>query len=302
MTYKSGFNYGLGLQVIRNRSLKTIFIHQSKYIADKLKQFNMEHCKPIATPMEIGQKFLPSPCTSITTNNPNEDSFPYKEAVGSLVYAMTCTRPDICYAVMRISQHLQNPTPIHWIAVKRIFRYLKGTQHNGILYQGDEQSSKLTLISYSDADWAGDTIDRKSTSGYLFILANGAISWASKKQTTTALSTTEAEYIATTLAAKEAIWLRRLLEDLGEKQDSPTTILCDNQSAIALSENPKFHSKSKHIEMQFHYIRDQIHSKELRLEYCSTQQMYADYLTKSVGKEKHELCKQHSGLVDEHNI
>jgi len=177
----------------------------------------------------------------------------YAKAIGSLMYAMLGTRPDISFAVSCCSRYLANPMEQHIKAVKRIMRYLGGSIDLSIVYRGELDS----LIGYTDSDWAGDQDTRRSHSGYVFNVGSGAISWSSKRQPTVALSSTEAEYMGQTQATKEAIWLRRLLKEL-HAQDSiaATTIFGDNQGAIALAKNPQFHPRSKHIAIQHHFVRD----------------------------------------------
>ena len=159
----------------------------------------------------------------------------YQSAIGSLLYLSTRSRPDIAFAVGKAARYCSQPYNSHWSAVKRVLRYLKGTTYLGLLYRPDE----LNLTGYSDADWAGDTEDRKSTSGYVFMMSGSAVSWRSKKQSSVALSTAEAEYVALSCAAQEAMWLRQLFSNLLQdyKLSEPTTIYEDNQSAICMAKN-----------------------------------------------------------------
>ena len=167
------------------------------------------------------------------------------------MYLSVCSRPDIAFAVGSLARHSAKPGKSHWTAVKRVLRYLSGTINQGIIFRRSESAS---IVGYSDADWAGDRQDRKSTSGYLFQIAGGPISWRSKKQDTVALSTAEAEYVALSFASQETIWLRRLTSELNSPPDGPTTILEDNQSAIAMARNPQFHGRAKHIDIRHHFI------------------------------------------------
>ena len=159
----------------------------------------------------------------------------YQSAVGSLLYLSNWTRPDITYAVSNVSRFCTNPTQQHWTAVKRIMRYLKGTSNHGLIYSKKYSKS---CVGFSDADWAGDVNDRKSTSGYLFKISGAPVSWRSKKQACVALSTAEAEYMALSSAAQEATWLRQLTKDLQNGLTRPTVIHEDNQSAICMAKNP----------------------------------------------------------------
>ncbi|CAL5421106.1 unnamed protein product [Camellia sinensis] len=186
----------------------------------------------------------------------------YKQMVGSLMY-LTATRPDIMHAVSVISRYMECPTKTHLLAAKRIFRYLQGTKEFGLFYKNGE---KLGLFGFTDSDYAGDSDDRKSTSGYVFMMGTGAISWSSKKQPIVTLSSTEAEFVAATACAYQAIWLKKIIKELNFKEDGPTQIYCDNSSAIKLSKNPVLHGRSKH--MKYHFLRDLTNDGVINLIYC----------------------------------
>ena len=173
----------------------------------------------------------------------------------------------------------------HFGAAKRVLRYLAGTTSYGIWFQKTEDFS---LKGFSDSDWAGSVDDRKSTSGNCFILGTGAISWSSKKQATVALSSTEAEYVAVSASTWQAVWLRGVLQDLGEVQTKATSIKCDNQSAVMLAKNPVHHDRTKHIEIKHHFIRELIAKEEVQLDNCQTNEQVADLFTKSLPQMKHE--------------
>ena len=196
------------------------------------------------------------------------------------MHAIVQTRPDCAFTVCSLAQHLSNFDSTHWKSVKRVLRFINGTCSFGIKYC--KKPNGNILVGYSDADWAGDKDTRRSTSGYCFLLAGAVVSWASKKQTSVALSSNESKYMVLSKAAAKAIWLRRLLQDLGFPQSQPTSIYADNQSAIALTANPKFHSRSKHIDTQYHFTRDQILNKQITLKYVPTMDMVADIFTKSL--------------------
>ena len=206
------------------------------------------------------------------------DKVKYQSAVGSLLYLSTRTRPDIAYAVGNSARYCSEPTNSHWCAVKRILRYLRGTTDLGLLYRPDNPN----LCGYSDADWAGDINDRKSTSGYVFIMSGSAISWRSKKQSSVALSTAEAEYIALSSATQEVMWLRQLMSSLLKdyKLSESTTIYEDNQSAICIAKSQQQHGRSKHIDIKFHFTREQVELKNIQLVYCKSRDMIADVFTK----------------------
>jgi len=178
--------------------------------------------------------------------------------------------------------------------VKRIFRYLKGTTHLGLRFK---RGTDATLQGYVDADWAGCADTRKSTSGYVFMLAGAAVSWRSKRQSTVALSSTEAEYMSACLAAKEAIWLRELLKELTFDQTTPTIILSDNQSSLKLMTNPVFHDRTKHVSIQYHFTRECIVNGSLTFTFVGTNLQAADSLTKGVPEQKFVFCRDLFGLM-----
>ena len=205
------------------------------------------------------------------------------------------TRPDIIYATSLLSRFMQSPSQIHFGAGKRILRYLQGTKEFGMWYTTEINSK---LLGYTDSDWAGSADDMKSTSGYAFSLGSGMFSWASKKQATVAQSTAEAEYVAAAEATSQAIWLRRILEDMGEKQDEPTKINCDNKSAIAMAKNPVHHSRTKHIAIKYHFIREVEATKEIKLDYCRTEDQITDIFTKALSRPRFEELRAMLGVTE----
>lgn len=178
---------------------------------------------------------------------------------------------------------MQDPSKTHYGAAKRVLRYIAGTLDYGIWYS---KALDFRLYGYTDSDWARSLDDRRSISANVFTLGKGVITWSSKKQATAALSSSEAEYVAATSAACQAIWLRRMLADLQQERKGGTEIFCDNRAAISMARNPAFHSRTKHIDIRFHFIRDLVANGEISLKYCSTHEQVADILTKSLSKEK----------------
>jgi len=278
MTDLGPISYYLGMSVTRDRAARTITLSQAGYLQKVLHTFGFEEAKPAATPMEPGLCLEKETLQTAETEAVQR----YQSAIGSLMYAMTTTRPDIAFAVSTVSQFAQNPNDSHWKAVKRIFRYLRGTLDQGVTYGKSDDGP----IGYSDADWAGDRTTRKSTSGYIFMMYGGPVSWSSKRQSTVALSTCEAEYIAMTQAAKEASWLRILLTELGVSKTEAVKIFVDNQGAIALAKNPEFHTRTKHIDIQYHYVRQEVENGRIQLGFIDTDSMLADCLTKPLSRIK----------------
>ena len=264
----------LGIKVIQKPDSNKVWIGQEAYTKNMLQKFGMESSKPVHTPVNPGTKLKKA-----TADSTRVDQINYQCAVGHLLYLSTKTRPDIAYAVSDVARFSADPTEEHWAAVKRIMRYLNGTQDMGLLYDG---SKTTTCIGYSDADWAGDLNDRKSTSGYVFQISNAAISWRSKKQSCVALSTAEAEYVALASATQEAIWLRKLLSDLNRKPTGPMLILEDNQAAISMTKNAQYHGRAKHIDIKYHFIREHVANATVKLEYCNSEEMIADIFTKGL--------------------
>ncbi|XP_075645448.1 secreted RxLR effector protein 161-like [Castanea sativa] len=200
----------------------------------------------------------------------------YKQLVGSLMY-LTATRPDLMYVVSLISRFMASPTELHLLAAKRVLRYLKGTVDLGVFYRNEGNGE---LMAYTDSDYAGDVDDRKNTSGYVFLLNEGTVSWSSKKQPVVALSATEAEFVATASCACQGVSMRRVLEKLGHSQGKCTTVLCDNNSTNKLSKNLVMHGCSKHIDVRFHFLRDLTRDGVVELKHCVTQEQVVDIMTK----------------------
>ncbi|KAH9746316.1 hypothetical protein KPL70_004379 [Citrus sinensis] len=241
----------LGMQIHRDKNNRKIWLSQKNYLKKILRRFNMQDCKSISTLLPVNFKLSSSMCPSNEVERNEMSRVLYASAVESLMFAMICTRPDIAQVVGAVSRYMVNPGGEHWIAVKRILRYIKGTSDVALCYGG----SKFTVRGYVDSDFAGDIDKRKSTTGYVFALAGATVSWVSKLQTVVALSTIEAEYMTATQACKEAIWIQRLLEELGHKQEK-IFVLCDSQSALHIARNPAFHSRTKHIGAQYHFVRE----------------------------------------------
>ena len=285
-------DYYVGFQVHRNPATHTIFINQARYVSDIIQRFKLDVANHVSTPADTHN---PLQATQGPDDLPLPSFVPYREAVACLMYAMVLTRPDIAFAVSRVAKFTSNPCQSHWTAVKRIFRYLSGTVNLGISYHGS--STDLTIRGYCDADYADDHDDRKSRAGYLFLLANGSIAWCSKREGCTADSTTEAEFVAMAESVKEAIWLRCLLHSLGFPSQAPTPIFSDNQGALQLVKNPKYHKRTKHIETKYYLVREKYERRQIDVFYVHTTQQLADILTKALPRDSFQRLCDLQGIV-----
>ena len=266
-----------------SRGSDCVKMHQSKFISKVLQRFQMSECKPRSSPCEVVSG----------TDDSSVDSTYYRQIVGSLIYIMGATRPDISFAVTKLSQHMSAPTVAHLNMAKHVLRYLKGSPDKGLIFTKSSHPIKLT--GYCDSDWGGCE-DRKSVTGYCFMLSNTGpcLSWKSRKQQTVALSTCEAEYMALSAAVQEGKFLTQLLKDMcgsveNQKVLCDYDLYCDNQGAIALANNPVHHQRSKHIDIRYHYIRGEIQSGHVNLLYIPTSQNASDVFTKAVNGRRMKL-------------
>nr|CAN66523.1 hypothetical protein VITISV_014781 [Vitis vinifera] len=277
-------NFFLGLQI---KHLKEgTFINQPKYIRDLLKRFNMEEAKTMKTPMSSSIKL------DKDEKGKSIDSTMYRGMIGSLLY-LTASRPDIMNSVCLCARFQSCPKESHLSAVKRILRYLKGTMDIGLWYpKGDN----FELIGYSDADFAGCKVERKSTSGTCHFLGHSLVSWHSKKQILVALSMVEAEYIAAGLCCAQILWMKQTLNDFNLSFEH-VPIKCDNTSAINISKNPVQHSRTKHIEIRHHFLRDHAQKGDITLEFVSTKDQPADIFTKPLSEEQFVDIRRQLGVI-----
>ncbi|GAU29238.1 hypothetical protein TSUD_362280 [Trifolium subterraneum] len=275
-------DYFLGIQVQHNKS-GGLLLHQSTYIKDLLSKTNMENCKPIGSPMVNSCRLSKFGTDAMT------DASLYRSTVGALQYA-TLTRPDIAYSVNKVCQFMSHPLESHWKAVKRILRYLKGTINHGLLLHPSTSSPPFSLRAYSDADWATDQDDRRSTSGSCIYFGPNLVSWSSKKQQLVARSSTEAEYRSMANTTAELLWIQSLLQELQVPFHTPT-LLCDNISAVALAHNPILHSRTKHLELDIHFVREKVTSKQLNVKHVSAIDQLADPLTKPLSPSNYAAIR-----------
>lgn len=277
ITYNEAKVY-VGIEIHRNVETKTIFINQSSYVKRILKRFNMLDAKTKEIPADLGMALY-----STGEVEEYENCIPYRQALGSLMFLANATRPDIAFIINYLSRFMSKYNEQHWRAIKNVLRYLKGTVDYGILYDGSIES--IQVQGYSDSDYAGDLDTRRSTSGYIFMLSKGAITWGSLRQRTVSLSTMEAEYIAACEATKEALWIKQFLHDNERLCDDIITINIDNQSAIKFIKNPELHRRSKHIDVRYHFIRDKYANNDININYIPSKEQLADILTKVLSKE-----------------
>ena len=280
----------LGIEITRDRSQLSIFVSQHKYLTKVLNKFGMFDCNPAPTPLMADQiPHLLKLKTDLKGQEPKPHPL-YRSAIGSLIYAMVVTRPDIAFAVSFMSRFNEINVEDHWTAVKRILRYIKHTLHVGLFYQGQVGNHQIT--GYCDADLAGDITDSISTSGYLFLLSKGPIAWNSQKQSYVSMSTMESEYVSASEATKECIFLQMLTEELGFPQALPMILNEDNQSMIKFTYNSNHKKQSKHIRMHYHNVRHCCENGEIKLVYCKTEDQLADHLTKALAAPTMQhLCK-----------
>ena len=260
-------HYFLGIEVHKTNG--GILLKQEKYATDLLKRVGMVDCKPVNTPLSTSDKLsLYELLQELKT----------PQDTGALQY-LTLTRPDISFAVNKVCQFLHAPTTVHWEAVKRILRYIKLCTGLGLKIH---RSASTLVSAYSDADWAGCVDDRKSTGGFVVFLGTNLVSWSARKQSTVSRSSTEAEYKAIANATAEVMWIQTLLCEIGVKSPNAAKLWCDNLGATYLSSNPVFHARTKHIDVDYHFVRDRVKQKFLEIDFVSSKDQVADGFTKAL--------------------
>ncbi|GJW23775.1 ribonuclease H-like domain-containing protein [Tanacetum coccineum] len=269
MTYLGPLNYFLGISVTRTTS--GIFLSQTKYATEILERAQMLNCNPCRTPVDTEKKLGPE-------GSPVTDPTLYRSLAGALQY-LTFTRPDLSYAVQQLCLYMHDPREPHLNAMKRVLRYLRGTTDLGLqLFR----STTSQLIAYSDADWAGCPATRRSTSGYCVFLGDNLLTWSSKRQDTLSRSSAEAEYRGVANAVAETSWIRNLLRELHTPLFTATLVYCDNVSAVYMSANPVQHQRTKHIEIDIHFVRDKVAAGHVRVLHVPSRFQYADIFTKGL--------------------
>lgn len=277
--------YILGIRVEKDKSTGAISLSQEAYLQRVLERFGMQDCNAKSTPLPTGIILSESDSPKTEEDRHYMKDKPYREALGSCMWAQVATRPDIAFALSVLSRFQANPGPAHWKAMLHLLAYLKGTISYKITYY---KGGSLDPIGFVDADYAGDTDTRRSTSGYLFTVAGGPVSWSSKRQATVALSTTEAEYMALTRAAQQALWMYSFMSEVGLKRELPAVLHGDNAASIALTLNTKGHARAKHIDIRHHYIRERVAEGEIQLVQIPSEENLADIFTKPLPRVTHQ--------------
>jgi hypothetical protein len=285
-----------------------IFMHQSQYSTALFSEFGMQDCRPSPVPLPEGRTLVSE------TGTASVDPTRYRQIVGKLLY-LTNTRPDLAYSVNLISRFLVNPQQKHLDSALDILRYVQATKDYGILYQ---KGQDINIQGYTDTDWGSCEETRRSTGGYIFTVGQASLTWSSKRQPTVSRSSTESEYKALSDGTQEAVWIRRLLLELGflHKTEMPLNcsnseilanlpkipLHCDNQGSLKLARNPIFHARTKHIEIHHHFARKRLEEGEIDLDYIPTGQQPADILTKALGRKKFEFHRNSIGVTKIQNL
>ena len=274
-------SFVLGIEIHRNRSCRLLGLSQRAYVDRVLERFNMQLCKPGIAPVCKGDKLSLSQCPHSDIEKAQMKNVPYASALGSIMYAQVCTRPDIAFATGLLGRYQSNPGHDHWVAAKKVMRYLKRTKDYMLIYKHVQD---LQLVGYSDSDFAGYQDEKKSTTGYIFKLAGGAVSWKSEKQKLIASSTMQAEFVACFSATTQAIWLRNLIKELTvfDFVDRPIQLYCDSNSAMLFINNNRGLKGSKHMEVKYLTIKEKVQNGDVAVEHISTDDMIADPLTKGL--------------------
>jgi transposase InsO family protein len=286
-------NVVLGMRVRRSIKDGWLTIDQEEYAKEVLQKFGMWESKPQQIPMSTEMKLTQRDCPKEDEKYKMED-VPYRSVIGSLMYLMVSTRPDLAAALSILSRFLANPGDVHWEAAKKVLRYLKGTYTMGLRY---ERRGSTDPVAFCDANWASCPDTRRSTTGYVFLMSGGAVSWCCRRQSTTAQSSCESEYMAAAEAVREAIWQRTMLEEVGFGVNGALVIGCDSESAIKLGGDPVYHERTKHIDVRMHFLREHVRRGTVALVYVPTAEQVADVLTKPVPRAKVQFCCTRMGLL-----
>ena len=263
----------LGIEVARNES--GIYLCQRKYALDIISETGLMEAKPANFPLEENNKLALSDSPLLP------DPKPYRRLLGRLIY-LSVTRPDLAYSVHVLAQFMQTPREDHWLAALRVVRYLKSDPGQGILLRAD---NNFQITGWCDSDWARCRLTRRSVTGYFVQLGESPVAWKTRKQRSTSRSSAEAEYRSLANLVQELIWLKRMLGTLGVKHDQPMIVRCDSKSAIHIATNPVFHERTKHIEIDCHFVRDEVVTRNIHLKHVDTRSQLADIFTKPIGRD-----------------
>lgn len=284
----------LGVTITRDSEKNTIAIDQQNYISKVIEKFGMKDCNPISTPLDPNQKLSSQMSPSTDAEKEEMRDVPYQEAIGSLMYAAQLTRPDICFPLCLLSRFNKNPGKPHWQAVKRVLRYLAATNNRKLVYRGKDENN--TMLGFSDADYGGDLDSGRSTTGYAFVLQGAAVSWCAKTQKSVSISTCESELQALTSTIQEAVWLKRLENEVFSDAPNTITILCDNKSTLHVLINNSASQRLKHVRIRANFIGEKIDSGLIKLKYISTNDMLADIFTKPMSSDRQNKFSSLLGL------
>ncbi|XP_047158697.1 uncharacterized mitochondrial protein AtMg00810-like [Vigna umbellata] len=295
MTDLGKLSYFLGMEF--SQTTAGLLMHKKMYVKDLLERFKMVQCNDVKNPLEINAKL------KLDEDKESVDGTAYKQLVGSLRFLCN-SKPDLMFGVGLISRFMSNPKISHMAAAKRILRYVKGTADYGILFPYGTKEEELKLVGYTDSDFGGDQIERKSTSGNIYFINRAPISWSSKKQTVITLSSCETEYIAGCYAVCLGVWLNEVSKELKVQTDRPVELKMDNTSAISLAKNPVSHGRrrSKHIEVKYHFLRDMVNKGRFELTHCRTDLQLANMFTKALKLERFEFLKKEIGVLTQSGL
>src|SRR5271169_266388 len=285
----------LGMRVQRETPIGPITLDQEAYICELLKRFNMEECTPARAPHQPNFYLTKDMCPNAETETIDTSQPPYNELIGGLLWLATNTRPDILPAVTVLCRFTRNPGIQHWKSAKLVLRYLKGTMKYGTQFA---RSSNDNLVGYVDSNCANDPDTRQSVTGYVLMYANSPIAVKSKRQSSVSTLSIQAEYQALCDAVRETVWLRALLKEIGHGQYGATIIHEDNRGCISITENNRTDPRTKHIDVKYHYTREQVDNKVVAIKHIPTTDMVADALTKPISIPKFTWCREHMGVID----
>ena len=284
----------LGCRIVQNVNSSTITMDQSFYTKNILKTFFPEGLNANQVPMASNTVLTTADAPTTDEHKEIMSKIPYRQAVGSLIWLASGTRPDIAYAVSQVARFNGNPGIEHWKAIVKIFRYLQGTLNIGIKFSPTPYKSELLSVKgYVDSDHARCVDTRRSITGYMFVMSNGPVSWQARQQTSVALSSMEAEYMALCAATQEAMWLKMILTDFNCRFEEPIIIYEDNEACIAYTKNPTQYKRTKHIDQKYHFVKDEVLMGNIKIQKISTNNNLADILTKPLEVNRyHYLLSQ----------